>query len=1267
MRDWKHICIFVSSTFRDMDVERDALRTLVEPKINQYLAEYMISVEFLDLRHSVKTDKKISEEERERQICSVCFNEIDRCAPYFIGLLGHRYGWIPPQGIVDNTCVNVLPIKEKDMSVTLHEYNRGLFSKVDDVKGCVFVRKEESYRNLTNEELNDFVDAGKQKEYLGLIRKHVLTDDKIRSVEYDLDLGNLTPESIGEWVDMVYNTIIDLLAPECHNTESDEELMRFQSSQERYVQRKTRNFKGRQDELKEFFHKMSTRSGCILAEEEYGTGMHSFMCAAYDHYRKQPDNVCLFYSSQSSIGSLSFNEVLYFWVKLLNRDHIHENISLPEIKDDLSLLAQKFNEYIQSLKQDGKEVYVFVCDEMEMLPNVLAAADVKLSHLCLYTNEVESLRPLIYMLEPFRKETIAQIVEPLRPRVRSRLMKHPRASHPRWLAMATMQLDKLDKMDFLSIRNNPHGDNEDSIVSYQLKMIDEFDFFPDVMLSKWYAKTREYIGNQLIDKVVYTLGVIGQGLPASLCCAIADCSLTEFTMACHALGEDIVCEKDGGLWGLSDMGFLDSAFANMADKDKSDVLSAMEKMVEADSYLARSAFKIHIMTGNVKGAMGIVESFKDYNELRATDILNDIVWMGIFVPEKLKDFFITMMQDPDSLSYVFLYRIINCVKELRRSVTVDVYMQIIQMLKDRMTELWKKRKIDSARHSLLGDLIACVADAYYAKGDYPAFKAELDYGICYAETQMRKEPLWTNPYLYYISRLIPTQDHRSNYEMLRRTVGPLERNNKLILAKGDDPTIYAIALVDTYKYYVANGQLNVMHLPQKAISLFMGMVGGADKINTILRPIDLIRNLLYNMHVILTIDENSSEKVLNADWVQETGWEIILKCGEHKKLLRHDIALYYYYDLVGKLIRRRPVSAEEKVHALYDHIFELTGSCSSSYINFAILSRNTSEVTSSFAAYINLMSVILHELSLTDGHQVASAEWIESGKASGHSDLIRKETHLSFADELKFILPLIGAKDMDDQSANHLADSMVLLYESMINVQLARTCPDRALLNKLYNSFHSIVRKTEFFRLLPRRLTVIDRDLMVEILDEFSGDDSLFEDFSDCFGMDGDFYVNMWSDGDPDLSITLEISDDPDEYTWSRSELEHRIESQDYKSIIDKFGKRKKVSVYEAYYLGLALMRTDQYSHAFSVLKALAFTSSLEGLISSGEAFSIITNYLISCLLSRHLEEYMEVYSDLSEDDREDDDIATIHEAYLSCMEEGDVEIRLDRPYGFII
>ena len=96
-------------------------------------------------------------------------------------------------------------------------------------------------------------------------------------------------------------------------------------------------------------------------------------------------------------------------------------------------------------------------------------------------------------------------------------------------------------------------------------------------------------------------------------------------------------------------------------------------------------------------------------------------------------------------------------------------------------------------------------------------------------------------------------------------------------------------------------------------------------------------------------------------------------------------------------------------------------------------------------------------------------------------------------------------------------------------------------------------------------------------------------------------------------------------------------------------------------------MRTYQHDNAFNVMKTLILARLPKESISGGEVFSIITNYLITCLLSHHFEDYIEAYSSLSDDDREDEDVTAIHEAYLHCIEDGSIDIRLDKPYGYIL
>ena len=95
---WRTFSIFISSTFADMQAERDHLKQIVFPRIEEELEKRRIKHETVHLRWGVDTASvKVKEEERETTVFKVCLEEIERCKPFFIGLLGDRYGWVPPK------------------------------------------------------------------------------------------------------------------------------------------------------------------------------------------------------------------------------------------------------------------------------------------------------------------------------------------------------------------------------------------------------------------------------------------------------------------------------------------------------------------------------------------------------------------------------------------------------------------------------------------------------------------------------------------------------------------------------------------------------------------------------------------------------------------------------------------------------------------------------------------------------------------------------------------------------------------------------------------------------------------------------------------------------------------------------------------------------------------------------------------------------------------------------------------------------------------
>lgn len=87
------IRVFLSSTFRDMAVERNHLIQTVFPRLKRLALAHGITVQEIDLRWGV------TEEQVHRgETVAICLDEIDRCRgypPFFIGMLGERYGWVP--------------------------------------------------------------------------------------------------------------------------------------------------------------------------------------------------------------------------------------------------------------------------------------------------------------------------------------------------------------------------------------------------------------------------------------------------------------------------------------------------------------------------------------------------------------------------------------------------------------------------------------------------------------------------------------------------------------------------------------------------------------------------------------------------------------------------------------------------------------------------------------------------------------------------------------------------------------------------------------------------------------------------------------------------------------------------------------------------------------------------------------------------------------------------------------------------------------------
>ena len=100
--------VFISSTFQDMKVEREALRKDVFPFISEFCLQNSCKFQPIDLRWGIGEQAIINQE-----IMNICLNEIKRCQTIstglnFITLLGDRYGWKPIPSKIEYNEFNIL-------------------------------------------------------------------------------------------------------------------------------------------------------------------------------------------------------------------------------------------------------------------------------------------------------------------------------------------------------------------------------------------------------------------------------------------------------------------------------------------------------------------------------------------------------------------------------------------------------------------------------------------------------------------------------------------------------------------------------------------------------------------------------------------------------------------------------------------------------------------------------------------------------------------------------------------------------------------------------------------------------------------------------------------------------------------------------------------------------------------------------------------------------------------------------------------------------
>jgi hypothetical protein len=206
----RQIRIFISSTFQDMKDERDYLVKTVFPSLRTYCADRGVTLQELDLRWG------ITREQSERgEVVDICLKEIKNTMPFFIGLLGERYGWMPEpeqqRDIANNTSVfKEYPwiqeeLEKNNTSITEIEIQDGVLRSRKKVNAYFYFRSGKMEVPNT-EAYKEEPGSVKAKKLQSL--KQTLRGQKIYPVaDYD------SPEHLGCLVERDFKELVDALFP----------------------------------------------------------------------------------------------------------------------------------------------------------------------------------------------------------------------------------------------------------------------------------------------------------------------------------------------------------------------------------------------------------------------------------------------------------------------------------------------------------------------------------------------------------------------------------------------------------------------------------------------------------------------------------------------------------------------------------------------------------------------------------------------------------------------------------------------------------------------------------------------------------------------------------------------------------------------------------------------------------------------------------------------------------------------------------------------
>lgn len=351
--DNRSVRVFVSSTFLDMQTERDELVTKTFPALRAKYRARGVELFEVDLRWG------ITREQQERgETLPTLLAEIDRCRPYFIGLLGDRYGWVPPSAALTDKLKADYPVlaDAQGASVTAMEIMHGVLSNPDAAaRACFFERAPNwDWRATLNDADRAAATAEPETARAKLADLKVGIGQKARVEAY------ARPEEIGPKVAAALDALLEARFPEADAPDAFEQTARLHRA---YARDRRGLHVGADGYMRDLNRWMETKDAAPLLITGASGGGKSTLVANWLHaWRKaHPSDIVFEHYLGASPDSADPMLIMQRLWEHLNRTS-GETVALPgdraELMDVSAALAQRLAQARLSAERNGSRMLI---------------------------------------------------------------------------------------------------------------------------------------------------------------------------------------------------------------------------------------------------------------------------------------------------------------------------------------------------------------------------------------------------------------------------------------------------------------------------------------------------------------------------------------------------------------------------------------------------------------------------------------------------------------------------------------------------------------------------------------------------------------------------------------------------------------------------------------------------------------------------------------------------------------------------------------------